>query len=221
MNDQANRRIPTEINLHRKSRLLRMTFSDGETFDLPCEYLRVFSKAAEVVTRDLPETGKEQVNIDRIEPQGSYAIRIVFDDGHDTGIYSWETLYDLGVNLEAYWQDYLDRLAATGYTREGTRLGDAGEGERNIKLLYFAYLAEYLRKEAEEVTPPNSVEDVQSLLAWLRKKERDRGYLLADDNVRVTVNKQFTEPFTKLDPGDEVAIVPVTPTPPAPPKRTS
>jgi len=220
MKDHAEHPVPTEINLHRKSRVLRMTFSDGKTFDLPCEYLRVYSKAAEVVTRNTPETGKEQVNIDSIEPQGSYAIRIVFDDEHDTGIYSWETLYDLGVNLEAYWQAYLDRLAAAGYSREGNRLGDAAEGERKITLLYFAYLAKYLRKESEEVTPPENVIDVQSLLAWLRKKERDRGYLLAIDNVRVTVNKQFTEPFTKLDPGDEVAIVPVTPTPPAPPKKT-
>lgn len=196
-----------------------MRFSNGRTFDLPCEYLRVNSKAAEVVTRKTPEIGKEKVNIGSIEPQGSYAIRIVFDDGHDTGIYSWETLYDLGVNRNVYWQNYLDRLSAAGYTREGTRLADAEESERSIRLLYFAYLAKYLRKESEELAPPEDVEDVQSLLAWLRKKERDRGYLLADDNVRVTVNKQFAEPFTKLDPGDEVAVVPVTPTPPAPPKN--
>ena len=103
--------IPTEINLHRKSRLLGISFSDGRSFSLPCEYLRVNSHAAEVTTRGTPETGKENVNIDRIEPQGSYAIRIAFDDGHDTGIYSWETLYDLGVNQEKYWQECLDRLA--------------------------------------------------------------------------------------------------------------
>lgn len=210
---------PTEIKLHRKSRLLRIAFSDGEKFDLPCEYLRVYSKAAEVVRRERPETGKENVNVERIEPQGSYAVRLVFDDGHDTGIYSWETLYELGKHYETYWQTYLDRLAAAGYSRVGVQMSDAPASERNLKVLYFAYLANRLRKESEDLTLPADVDDVTKLLAWLAKRERDRGYLLAPDNVRVTVNKQFAEPFTKLDPGDEVAIVPVSPTPPAPPRK--
>ena len=98
---------PIEINLHQKSRLLALRFSDGMSFELPCEYLRVFSTAAEVKASDSPVTGKESVNITKIEPQGQYAIRLVFDDGHDTGIYSWGTLYDLGKNYEANWQDYL------------------------------------------------------------------------------------------------------------------
>jgi DUF971 family protein len=110
--------IPTEISLHRKSRLLNISFSDGKTFSLPCEYLRVHSHAAEVTSRRTPETGKEQVNIDRIEPQGSYAIRIAFDDGHDTGIYSWEYLYDLGVNQAALWDEYLKRMEAAGASRD-------------------------------------------------------------------------------------------------------
>lgn len=219
MSEHPDHPTPTEINLHRKSRLLRIGFSDGAQFELPCEYLRVYSKAAEVVTRDRPETGKEGVNIERIEPQGSYAIRLVFDDGHDTGIYAWETLYDLGKNYETYWQAYLDRLAAAGYSRAGVRLSDAQEDERQLKVLYFAYLANRLRKESEDLTPPEGVDDVATLLAWLAKRERDRGYLLALDNVRVTVNKQFAEPFTKLDPGDEIAIVPISPTPPAPPTK--
>ena len=210
---------PTEIKLHRKSRLLRIAFSDGAKFDLPCEYLRVYSKAAEVVRRERPETGKENVNVERIEPQGGYAVRLVFDDGHDTGIYSWETLYELGRHYETYWQTYLDRLAAAGYSRVGAQMSDAQASERNLKVLYFAYLANRLRKESEDLTLPADVDDVTKLLAWLAKRERDRGYLLAPDNVRVTVNKQFAEPFTKLDPGDEVAIVPVSPTPPAPPRK--
>lgn len=210
--------IPTEINLHRKSRLLNIAFSDGKTFSLPCEYLRVHSHAAEVTSRRMPETGKENVNIDRIEPQGTYAIRIAFDDGHDTGIYSWETLYDLGVNQEEYWQTYLDRLAAAGYDRSGARLAGAPETERTITVLYFNYLANKMRKESEEVTPPDTVATVEQLLAWLRRVKGDRGYLFADETVRVTVNKQFAEPFTKLDPGDEVAIVPNSPHPPAAPK---
>ena len=219
VSEQARGPIPTEINLHRKSRLLNIRFSDGQSFSLPCEYLRVNSHAAEVTGRGTPEVGKEQVNIDRIEPQGTYAIRISFDDGHDTGIYSWETLYDLGVNQETYWQAYLDRLAAAGYDRSGARLAGAPEGERKIKVLYFAYLANKMRKEAEEVTPPETVETVEQLLAWLRRVKGDRAYLLADENVRVTVNKQFAEPFTRLDPGDEVAIVPNSPNPPPPPQR--
>jgi len=218
MSDKPSHPVPTEINLHRKSRILSIAFSDGARFELPCEYLRVHSHAAEVVTSDTPVVGKEGVNIDRIEPQGSYAVRILFDDGHDTGIYSWETLYDLGKNQEQYWQTYLDRLAAAGYSRQGTRLAGASDGQRHITLLYFNYLANKLRKESEVVEPPPAVEDVAGLLHWLRRRYMTYGYLLADDNVRVTVNKQFAEPFTRLDPGDEVGIVPVSPNPPAPPK---
>ena len=196
---------------------MRIAFSDGREFSLPCEYLRVHSHAAEVTTRSVPESGKEQVNIDRIEPQGSYAIRIAFDDGHDTGIYSWETLYDLGLHQTEYWQAYLDKLAAAGIDRSGTRLADAAPVERRLKVLYFAYLANKMRRESEELSPPETVQTVEQLLAWLRKVKGDRAYLLADANVRVTVNKQFAEPFTRLDPGDEVAIVPNSPNPPPPP----
>jgi len=87
-------------------------------------------------------------------------------------------------------------------------------------VLYFNYLANKMRKESEELTPPNTVDTVEQLLAWLRRVKGDRGYLLADGTVRVTVNKQFAEPFTKLDPGDEVAIVPNSPNPPSPPAPT-
>jgi len=217
MTNQGPQIHPTEINLHSKSRILSITFSDGAHFDLPCEYLRVHSHAAEVRAMGRPEVGKENVNIDRIEPQGSYAVRLVFDDGHDTGIYSWETLYDLGVNQARYWNEYLQRLEAAGY-RRGAAVAGATAASRRARILYFAYLAQYLRKEAEEVTLPAEVGDVTALLAWLRRRERERGYLLADDRVRVTVNRQFTEPFTRLDDGDEIAIVPTSPTPPPPPR---
>lgn len=220
MTDQSPQIYPTEINLHSKSRVLSITFSDGLHFDLPCEYLRVHSRAAEVRTLGRPEIGKENVNIDRIEPQGSYAVRLVFDDGHDTGIYSWETLHDLGVNQERYWSEYLQKLEAGGHRRGAAQ--DAATGQsRKARILYFAYLAQYLRKEAEEVTLPPEVTDVTALLAWLRRRERERAYLLADDKVRVTVNRQFTEPFTRIDDGDEIAVVPNSPTPPPPPKTPS
>ena len=206
---------PTEISLHQKSRVLSIAFSDGRRFDLPCEYLRVFSKAAEVRAMRQPVVGKEEVNIERIEPQGQYALRLVFDDGHDTGIYSWETLYSLGLNQEKNWQDYLKKLQDMGYSRQTP---EDERGKRKVKLLYFSYLVQNLRKDHEEVELPESVTDVRGLLEWLRKRKYEKGYLLADDAVRVTVNRQFCEPFTKLHDGDEVGIVPNSPFAPAPPK---
>jgi DUF971 family protein/molybdopterin converting factor small subunit len=206
---------PTEISLHRKSRMLSIAFSDGRRFELPCEYLRVFSKAAEVRAMRQPVVGKEEVNIERIEPQGQYALRLIFDDGHDTGIYSWETLYALGANQEKNWQEYMQKLQDMGYTRQTP---EAEAGKRKIKLLYFSYLVQKLRKDHEEVELPETVSDVQGLLEWLRKKQYEKGYLLADDAVRVTVNRQFCEPFTKLHEGDEVGIVPSSPIAPAPPR---
>ncbi len=219
MSETKEHPVPTEINLHRKSRLLEVSYSDGRTFLLPCEYLRVYSRAAEEQSREGPIVGKESVNIERIEPQGTYAVRIVFDDGHDTSIYSWETLYDLGVNQERYWADYLEQLAAAGYERGGTRPGADSEDQRlNITVMYFAYLANKMRRESEQLNPPASVKDVEGLLQWLQRVKGERGYLLAPEHVRITVNKQFAEPYTRLDNGDEVAIVPNSPNPPAPPK---
>ncbi len=112
---------PTEIKLHIRSRILEVTFSDGNTFNLLAEYLRVYSPSAEVqghgVGQDILQTGKESVNIEAIEPVGNYAIQIRFDDGHDTGIYSWDTLYQLGKNQDLNWQNYLERLNSAGYER--------------------------------------------------------------------------------------------------------
>lgn len=113
---------PTEIKLHQTSRILEVAFEDGSRFQLPCEYLRVFSPSAEVRGHgpgtETLVTGKEQVNITAIEPVGHYAVKLVFDDGHNTGLYSWNILYDLGVNQESHWQDYLRRLAEAGHERQ-------------------------------------------------------------------------------------------------------
>ena len=113
---------PTEIKLHQKSRLLEVTFDDGAHFNLPCEYLRVYSPSAEVrghgQGQEVLQFGKEQVNISDIEPVGSYAVCLHFDDGHATGIYSWEYLHDLGVSQEQKWAQYLERLAAAGRPRK-------------------------------------------------------------------------------------------------------
>jgi DUF971 family protein len=113
---------PTDIKLHQKSRVLEILFEDGACFTLPCEYLRVFSPSAEVrghgPGQEVLQVGKENVNITAIEPVGNYAIKIVFTDGHNTGLYSWDLLYDLGIHQEQNWQHYLQRLAAAGYSRQ-------------------------------------------------------------------------------------------------------
>jgi DUF971 family protein len=113
---------PTEIKLHQASRILEVAFGDDARFLLPCEYLRVFSPSAEVrghgAGPSVLVTGKEQVNIIAIEPIGNYAVKLVFDDGHATGLYSWDVLHDLSVNQDSNWQDYLRRLAEVGYQRQ-------------------------------------------------------------------------------------------------------
>ena len=113
---------PTEINLHQVSRQLDISFDDGRSFTLPVEYLRVFSPSAEVrghgPGQEVLQTGKSQVNISAIEPVGMYAVKFVFSDGHDTGIYSWDYLYDLGAKLDSNWKSYLARMAAAGKSRD-------------------------------------------------------------------------------------------------------
>jgi len=118
----SNKPKPIEISLHQKSRVLEIAFDDGQRFDLPCEYLRVYSPSAEVrghgPGQGVLQLGKEDVNITKIEPVGTYAVLLHFDDGHNTGIYSWDTLYDLGAHYDQYWQDYLDRAKEAGYERK-------------------------------------------------------------------------------------------------------
>jgi len=114
---------PIDIKLHQASRLLEVEFDDGERFKLDCEYLRVFSPSAEVQGhgpgQEVLQTGKQNVNITNIEMVGNYAIRLVFDDGHDSGIYSWDLLYRLGVNESKNMADYRRRLADAGYETAG------------------------------------------------------------------------------------------------------
>lgn len=113
---------PTDIRLHQTSRLLEISFDDGKSARLSCEFLRVYSPSAEVrghgVGQEVLQTGKEDINISAIEPVGNYAVRLVFTDGHNTGLYSWDYLYELAQNYEAMWLDYLGRLAAAGITRK-------------------------------------------------------------------------------------------------------
>lgn len=116
-----NKPRPTDIRLHQKSRVLEVFFDDGAHFQLPCEYLRVYSPSAEVrghgPGQEVLQVGKESVNITAIEPVGNYAVRLVFDDGHNTGLYSWNVLYTLGENYDTFWREYLARLEKAGHTR--------------------------------------------------------------------------------------------------------
>ena len=113
---------PVEISLHQKSRILEIAFEDGARFELPYEFLRVHSPSAEVQGhgpgQGVLQLAKEDVMINKLEPVGSYAIQPYFDDGHDTGLYSWTYLHELGRDMEANWKRYLDRLAAAGYARQ-------------------------------------------------------------------------------------------------------
>ncbi len=113
---------PTDIRLHQGSRLLEISFDDGNSAMLSCEFLRVYSPSAEVrghgPGQEVLQTGKENVNITGIEPVGNYAIKLIFSDGHDTGLYSWDYLYDLARNYEALWLEYLGRLSMAGIQRK-------------------------------------------------------------------------------------------------------
>ena len=113
---------PTEIRLKKDARLLVITFDDGSEFEYTHEYLRVHSPSAEVrghgPGQETLQLGKEDVAIARIDPVGHYAVRLVFDDGHDTGLYNWEYLLELGRDMATNWQQYLDRLEAAGYARQ-------------------------------------------------------------------------------------------------------
>jgi DUF971 family protein len=113
---------PTEITLHKRSRLLEISFADGSHFKLPCEFLRVYSPSAEVrghgPGQETLQTGKRSVEINELAAVGNYAIQPIFSDGHDSGIYSWDLLYKLGRNYDQLWADYLARLETAGASRD-------------------------------------------------------------------------------------------------------
>ena len=113
---------PIDIKLHSSSRLLEIKFDNNTDCMLSCEFLRVYSPSAEVrghgTGQETLQTGKEDVNITAIEPVGNYAVKLVFTDDHDTGLYSWDYLYYLGKHYEAMWLDYLTKLEQAGYKRQ-------------------------------------------------------------------------------------------------------
>ena len=113
---------PTALTLHQSSRVLEVGFDDGQTFRLPFELLRVYSPSAEVQGhgpgQEVLQTGKRQVGVVDLEPVGHYAVQLTFDDGHNTGIFTWSYLHDLGSRQEAYWQRYFQRLQEAGVDRD-------------------------------------------------------------------------------------------------------
>lgn len=118
----ATDKRPLGIKLHKRSRELELEYPDGERYSLSCEYLRIYSPSAEVrghgAGQEVLQTGKLKVGIDAIKPVGRYAVQLVFDDGHDTGLYSWDYLYELCTEKPRLWQQYLDRLEQAGASRD-------------------------------------------------------------------------------------------------------
>ena len=114
--------IPTDIKLHQKSRFVELFYENGERYELDFEFLRVFTPSAEArghgPGQEVLQTGKRNVEIERIEPIGNYALCFVFSDGHDSGLYSWDLLYNLGKHHDELWQDYLKQIEAQGLSRD-------------------------------------------------------------------------------------------------------
>ena len=121
MNGPQSNPLPTDIKVHRRSRVLEIAFDDGARFELPFEYLRVYSPSAEVQGHHgegaVLQVGKEEVALTDIRQVGNYAVKLFFDDGHRTGLFTWRYLHELGTNHQRYWSDYLRRLEAAGHSR--------------------------------------------------------------------------------------------------------
>ncbi|UVM00073.1 DUF971 domain-containing protein [Pseudomonas atacamensis] len=112
--------IPTDIKLHKASKTLTLTYASGEEYTLPAEFLRVHSPSAEVQGHGKPilQFGKLNVGLSKLEPAGNYALKLTFDDGHDSGLFTWEYLYELGKRQNELWGDYLAELRAAGKSRD-------------------------------------------------------------------------------------------------------
>lgn len=127
---QSGAPTPESITLHGQSRVLEVGFSDGATFRIPFELMRIYSPSAEVQGhgpgQEVLQTGKREVQIVDLQPVGNYAVQPTFSDGHDSGIYSWDLLYELGANEKALWAEYESRLAAAGAERDAPMPGKGG-----------------------------------------------------------------------------------------------
>jgi len=127
---QAGAPTPTALTVHSQSRILEIAFSDGAQFRIPFELMRIYSPSAEVQGhgpgQEVLQTGKREVNVVELEPVGNYAVKPVFSDGHDTGIFSWDYLYYLGAEEKRLWDDYNRPLQAAGMERDAPMITAAG-----------------------------------------------------------------------------------------------
>lgn len=208
--------IPTEIALQQKSNTLKIAFDDGSSFELPSRYLRTFSPAAEArIARDRGEeiVTPEDVTISQIEPVGSYAIRLVFSDGHETGVYSWATLYQLSNEMDSNWP--LKKVAITKIKIDRKTPAEIDDKDisqwRTINILYFGTLVDQIERDREEVKIPPSVTTVQALIDWLAERGTYWDTAIRKNPVKVTINRQFAENISQIAEGDEVAFVPIVP----------
>ena len=127
---QAGSPTPQDLTVHSKSRVLEISFSDGQTFRIPFELMRVYSPSAEVQGhgpgQEILQTGKREVELAGLEPVGNYGVKPIFSDGHDSGIYTWDYLYQLGAQQDRFWSDYEARLQAAGADRDAPMPDKAG-----------------------------------------------------------------------------------------------
>ncbi len=206
MNDKTKDKItPTHIAVHQKSRQFEIHFNDGSEFNLPFQYLRVFSPSAEVrVAKKRGEMilGKEMVNIVNVEPMGSYAVRILFDDGHDSGVYSWSTLKKLGDDFESNWQQFQQQLKV---------FNEENKGGGQITVLFFMNLVEAAGTEKLEMDLTDGIHQVSDIIKKLMEDNEQLKEYLNPQRLTITVNKQFSTIDQKLFNGDEIALVPKEP----------
>ena len=196
----SDSKTPSTINYHRKSAILQLTYTDGKSLELSSEYLRtqLDHTAAPFVT-------PPDIAIDKIEPDSDDSLRIDFNDGYSSQGVTWNLLYTLGTNYEKNWQQYLANLKRNGLQRHETQTGSI-----DITLLYFTNaLLQISNTENEKIQLPAGMQDVRGLLSTLRRRGEHWQQAFAEDKVQVTVNKQFAELFTRLEAGDEIALVPV------------
>lgn len=201
--DTQPAQIPTGIKLHKKSRYLEIIYPDGDTFNLPCEYLRAYSSAAEEKASQPVGSvlrGKKGINISAVNPVGSYALQIVFDDGHEAGIYSWPRLYDMAINLKRDWEDREQSV----YDKD-----QDDQGKRTITILYFSALAKRLGLESETITLPDEVVTIDDLIPWLMTRRGEWKKALSG-TLKITVNRRFVGMQDKIFDEDEIALVLVT-----------
>ena len=191
--------MPTGIRLHRGSRYLEVKYASGESFNLPFEYLRASSSSAEEKSSNGSDKEfpiRKNVNISAINQVGSYAIEIVFNDGHETGIYSWARLYELALNVKPGWEDR-DLNASDKHNDEA--------GERTINILYFTSLARRLGLESETISLPGDVKTIDDLVPWLMTRRGEWQRALAG-TLKISVNRRFVGMADMILDGDEIEL---------------